>query len=85
MCLRNVRREVLAAVLINACRACSRPARAFQGVKKPYNPIMGEVFHCKWDYGDKGSTLYIAEQVLARPPAMKQGRPHSCACGASAV
>ena len=52
-------------MLIKARRACSRPVRAFQGVKKPYNPIMGEVFHCKWDYGDKGTTLYIAEQVLA--------------------
>ena len=34
-----------------------------QGVKKPYNPILGEVFHCKWDYGDGGTTYYLAEQV----------------------
>jgi len=39
------------------------------GVKKPYNPILGEVFTCRWDYGgDKGSTYYVAEQVSHHPP-----------------
>ncbi|EKX44699.1 hypothetical protein GUITHDRAFT_163527 [Guillardia theta CCMP2712] len=38
------------------------------GVKKPYNPILGEVFHCKWDYGDGGTTYYLAEQVSHHPP-----------------
>ena len=39
-------------------------------MKKPYNPILGEVFHCKWDYGDpnKGTTYYYAEQVSHHPP-----------------
>ncbi|KAJ1485643.1 hypothetical protein T484DRAFT_1792671 [Baffinella frigidus] len=32
------------------------------GVKKPYNPILGEVFQCSWDYGDRGTTHYVAEQ-----------------------
>jgi hypothetical protein len=41
-----------------------------QGVKKPYNPILGEVYHCKWDYGnpDMGTTYYVAEQVSHHPP-----------------
>jgi len=39
------------------------------GVKKPYNPILGEVFSCRWDYGgDNGSTYYVAEQVSHHPP-----------------
>mmetsp|Transcript_46234 Transcript_46234/g.92429 ORF Transcript_46234/g.92429 Transcript_46234/m.92429 type:complete len:419 (+) Transcript_46234:212-1468(+) len=39
------------------------------GVKKPYNPILGEVFQCRWDYGgDRGSTYYVAEQVSHHPP-----------------
>jgi len=35
----------------------------FQGVKKPYNPILGEVFQCSWDWGANGKTMYVAEQV----------------------
>lgn len=39
------------------------------GVKKPYNPILGEVFQCKWDWGsDQGNTIYVAEQVSHHPP-----------------
>mmetsp|Transcript_34636 Transcript_34636/g.87512 ORF Transcript_34636/g.87512 Transcript_34636/m.87512 type:complete len:414 (+) Transcript_34636:219-1460(+) len=38
------------------------------GVKKPYNPILGEVFRCRWEYGDKGTTHYVAEQVSHHPP-----------------
>ena len=41
-----------------------------KGVKKPYNPILGEVFHCKWEYGsaEMGTTYYVAEQVSHHPP-----------------
>lgn len=38
------------------------------GVKKPYNPILGEVFQCQYDWGDSGKTLYVAEQVSHHPP-----------------
>ena len=39
-------------------------------MKKPYNPILGEVYHCKWEYEDKskGTTYYVAEQVSHHPP-----------------
>ena len=33
------------------------------GVKKPYNPILGEVFQCRFDWGAAGNTLFAAEQV----------------------
>ncbi|PAA72564.1 hypothetical protein BOX15_Mlig011358g2 [Macrostomum lignano] len=37
--------------------------------KKPYNPLIGETFHCSWLLGD-GSTqlVYTAEQVSHHPP-----------------
>lgn len=35
-----------------------------KGVKKPYNPILGETFRCYWKNPSTGSkTYYIAEQV----------------------
>lgn len=39
-----------------------------QGVKKPYNPLLGEFFRCKWPMGDNSTTYYIAEQVSHHPP-----------------
>lgn len=38
------------------------------GVKKPYNPIIGETFACYWKHNDGSKTQYFAEQVLHRPP-----------------
>eukprot|EP00164_Ancoracysta_twista_P001088 GFYU01001423.1.p1 GENE.GFYU01001423.1~~GFYU01001423.1.p1 ORF type:complete len:412 (-),score=112.42 GFYU01001423.1:209-1444(-) len=38
-----------------------------KGVKKPYNPILGETFRCKYDHGDS-TTYYLAEQVSHHPP-----------------
>ncbi len=36
----------------------------FQGLKKPYNPILGETFRCCWLHPQTDScTFYIAEQV----------------------
>lgn len=36
----------------------------FQGIKKPYNPILGETFRCCWFHPQTNShTFYIAEQV----------------------
>ncbi|CAD6187575.1 unnamed protein product [Caenorhabditis auriculariae] len=39
-----------------------------KGLKKPYNPILGESFRCRWDHPDGSSTFYIAEQVSHHPP-----------------
>lgn len=37
-----------------------------QGLKKPYNPIIGETFRCMWLHQKTNSkTFYIAEQVRA--------------------
>ena len=36
-----------------------------KGLKKPYNPIIGEKFRCYWQHpGNNSKTFYIAEQVL---------------------
>ncbi|VDN55829.1 unnamed protein product [Dracunculus medinensis] len=34
-----------------------------KGLKKPYNPILGEIFRCKWEHPDGSASYYIAEQV----------------------
>ncbi|XP_031438658.1 oxysterol-binding protein-related protein 8 isoform X2 [Clupea harengus] len=40
-----------------------------KGLKKPYNPIIGETFRCMWIHPDTNSkTFYIAEQVSHHPP-----------------
>lgn len=37
--------------------------------KKPYNPILGEVYHCCFQHrGSGGRTLLVAEQVSHHPP-----------------
>jgi len=38
-----------------------------KGVKKPYNPILGEIFRCQWDHGTSKS-FYVSEQVSHHPP-----------------
>nr|AII97901.1 BLTX536 [Nephila pilipes] len=36
-----------------------------KGLKKPYNPILGEVFRCYWQHADTSNrTFYVAEQVI---------------------
>lgn len=39
-----------------------------KGVKKPYNPVLGEFFRCKYQYPDGTKGFYIAEQVSHHPP-----------------
>jgi hypothetical protein len=34
-----------------------------KGLKKPYNPILGETFRCFWEHPNGSKTFYIAEQV----------------------
>ena len=37
------------------------------GVKKPYNPILGECCRAEWDHGEHGRTLFVAEQTSHHP------------------
>ncbi|KAG8179305.1 hypothetical protein JTE90_024151 [Oedothorax gibbosus] len=40
-----------------------------KGLKKPYNPILGEVFRCYWQHADSANrTFYVSEQVSHHPP-----------------
>jgi len=40
-----------------------------KGLKKPYNPILGEVFRCYWKNPNTHTrTFYIAEQISHHPP-----------------
>ncbi|RKP37361.1 hypothetical protein BJ085DRAFT_22466 [Dimargaris cristalligena] len=39
-----------------------------KGVKKPYNPVLGEIFRCQWKFPDQTEAFYIAEQVSHHPP-----------------
>lgn len=40
-----------------------------KGLKKPYNPIIGETFRCMWIHPQTSSkTYYISEQVSHHPP-----------------
>lgn len=40
-----------------------------KGLKKPYNPILGEKFRCFWQHDfDKSRTFFVAEQVSHHPP-----------------
>lgn len=40
-----------------------------KGLKKPYNPIIGEVFRCMWpNEKNQSKTFFIAEQVSHHPP-----------------
>ncbi|KAH8723763.1 hypothetical protein GQ44DRAFT_619635 [Phaeosphaeriaceae sp. PMI808] len=38
------------------------------GVKKPLNPILGEIFTGYWDYPDRTKGYYISEQTSHHPP-----------------
>ncbi|KAJ3402240.1 hypothetical protein HDU80_005261 [Chytriomyces hyalinus] len=39
-----------------------------KGVKKPYNPVLGEFFRCTWELPDKSTSFYVCEQVSHHPP-----------------
>ncbi|KAK4191771.1 hypothetical protein QBC35DRAFT_554579 [Podospora australis] len=38
------------------------------GVKKPLNPILGEIYTCYWDFADNTRAYYISEQTSHHPP-----------------
>ncbi|XP_014208693.1 oxysterol-binding protein-related protein 8 isoform X2 [Copidosoma floridanum] len=39
-----------------------------QGLKKPYNSLLGETFRCYWQHPNGSRTFYLAEQVSHHPP-----------------
>ncbi|KAM3580961.1 Oxysterol-binding protein OBPa [Umbelopsis sp. WA50703] len=39
-----------------------------KGVKKPYNPVLGEFYRCQYKYPDNTEGYYVAEQVSHHPP-----------------
>ncbi|TPX57491.1 hypothetical protein SpCBS45565_g08191 [Spizellomyces sp. 'palustris'] len=39
-----------------------------KGVKKPYNPVLGEIFRCRWKFDDDSESFYVCEQVSHHPP-----------------
>ncbi|KAL4065797.1 hypothetical protein V8B97DRAFT_1982044 [Scleroderma yunnanense] len=39
-----------------------------KGVKKPYNPVLGEFFRCRYHYPNGTRGYYVAEQVSHHPP-----------------
>ncbi|KAK3704129.1 hypothetical protein QZH41_019029, partial [Actinostola sp. cb2023] len=39
-----------------------------KGLKKPYNPIIGELFRCYWKNTSGSKTYFVAEQVSHHPP-----------------
>ncbi|RKP09614.1 hypothetical protein THASP1DRAFT_14015 [Thamnocephalis sphaerospora] len=39
-----------------------------KGVKKPYNPVIGEFFRCQWEYANKTRAVFVSEQVSHHPP-----------------
>ncbi|TPX58511.1 hypothetical protein PhCBS80983_g03089 [Powellomyces hirtus] len=39
-----------------------------KGVKKPYNPVLGEIFRCRWKFDDGSESFYVCEQVSHHPP-----------------
>jgi len=43
------------------------PQNGFAGIK-PYNPILGEQFHCHWEHDDGTKSVLRAEQVSHHPP-----------------
>ena len=39
-----------------------------RGVKKPLNPVLGEIFTGYWEYPDNTKGYYISEQTSHHPP-----------------
>ncbi|TPX35647.1 hypothetical protein SmJEL517_g01966 [Synchytrium microbalum] len=41
-----------------------------KGVKKPYNPVLGEIFRCQWNHPshNNATSIYVAEQISHHPP-----------------
>lgn len=55
----SITKQILAVTML-------APVKSFN-MMKPYNPILGEIFHCKWEHEDS-STVFTGEQVSHHPP-----------------
>ncbi|KAH6942003.1 hypothetical protein HPB50_027142 [Hyalomma asiaticum] len=60
-------------VMVTEWLLCSLYAtRKSRSARKPYNPVLGEMFHCSWQVagvGDVGTQVtFVAEQVSHHPP-----------------
>ena len=42
-----------------------------KGLKKPYNPILGETFRCYWEHPNGSKSYYIAEQGMHKVFSLK--------------
>ncbi|XP_068761146.1 oxysterol-binding protein-related protein 8-like isoform X1 [Montipora capricornis] len=58
-----------------------------KGLKKPYNPILGETFRCFWLHPNGTKTHFVAEQVSHHPPVSafyisnrEEGYVVNCSC-----
>ncbi|KAJ1961758.1 Oxysterol-binding protein OBPa [Dipsacomyces acuminosporus] len=53
-----------------------------KGVKKPYNPVLGEFFRSKYEFADNTNAYFVAEQVSHHPPitAMFYNSPEHHVC-----
>ncbi|PQE19889.1 oxysterol-binding protein [Rutstroemia sp. NJR-2017a BVV2] len=40
----------------------------YRGVKKPLNPVLGEIYTCYWQFPDNTKGYYISEQTSHHPP-----------------
>jgi len=56
--------------MVAVCRWFFSSISVRRGARKPYNPIIGEAFRCKWDMTNHncGNLFYLAEQVSHHPP-----------------
>ncbi|KAI8449068.1 hypothetical protein BY996DRAFT_8411138 [Phakopsora pachyrhizi] len=41
-----------------------------KGIKKPYNPILREIFRCRYNYPDISQGFYVAKQVSHHPAVL---------------
>lgn len=62
----SAEKRILAVAKWALCNSSSTPQKGFNRMK-PYNPILGEQFYCKWDHEDS-SSYFSAEQVSHHPP-----------------
>ena len=58
-----------------------------QGLKKPYNPIIGESFRCYWLHPNGTKTYFVSEQISHHPPVSayyvsnrQEGYVVNCSC-----
>ncbi|KAF7539870.1 hypothetical protein G7Z17_g12317 [Cylindrodendrum hubeiense] len=65
----DLSRVVLPTFILEPRSMLERITKCFlPGVKKPLNPILGEIFTCYWEFDDNKRAYYISEQTSHHPP-----------------